>query len=99
MKKTKTKTKTKQPLVFNGLHPLESDAISLFSYTSDPTSHTGTLLLVFRDSGHMYAYDEVEVPVFAEFFNAPSKGRFHAECLRDQYPHRRVDALVTVTLA
>jgi hypothetical protein len=97
--KNHSTNKVKQPVTFNGLHPLESDAIALFSYSSDPATHVGSLLLVFRESAHMYVYDEVEVSVFAEFFNAPSKGKFHSERIQREYPARRVDALVTITLA
>jgi hypothetical protein len=98
MTKNQKTAKTPKPVTFNGLYPCESDAIALFSYALDSKSHTGDLLLVFRDSGHMYVYSEVEAVVFAQFMNSRSKGGFHSGELKPHYPCRRVDSTVTITL-
>jgi lysyl-tRNA synthetase class 2 len=47
------------------------------------------LLVIFQETG-AYTYFDVPRPVYEEFLDAPSKGQFFNEKIRDRYPTERV---------
>jgi hypothetical protein len=68
------------------MEPVEnSHAISAMGY--DQAS--GTLRVTFA-SGGTYEYDDVTPQDYADFKNAESKGRHHAQNIRGKFSHRRV---------
>lgn len=51
-------------------------------------NQTATLRIQFNYG--MYDYHNVPVVIFHNLLNSPSKGRFHAKFIKNQYPYHRV---------
>ena len=63
-----------------------SEAIACAEYDAP----TRTLFVRFT-SGEWYAYLDVAAEVYAQLTQAPSKGRFFRDAVRDRYAYRRLD--------
>ena len=50
----------------------------------------GKLMVRFSD-GDLYVYVGVPGEVYCGFVEAPSKGRYFSEAIRDRYPFNRMD--------
>lgn len=64
---------------------VESEALRRVEYDLP----TRTLFVQFA-SGEWYAYLEVAPDTYARLVEAPSKGRFFQDELRDRYPYQRL---------
>jgi hypothetical protein len=64
---------------------VQSTAIQEIDYHEDH----GKLLVRFRD-GDLYVYVGVPGEVHRSFVAAPSKGRYFAQAIRDQYPFNKI---------
>lgn len=64
---------------------VQSTAIRDIDYEPDH----GKLLVRFSD-GDLYVYVGVPGEVHRSFIEAPSKGRYFAEAIRDQYPFNKM---------
>jgi len=65
--------------------PVSSSSIASIGFDAD----TETLEVEFV-SGRIYRYHDVERDLFEDFRNAPSKGTFFNEHIKDAYPFERV---------
>jgi hypothetical protein len=65
---------------------VESEAIARVEYDA-----SGRTLFVRFTSGEWYAYLDVGGDTYARLRDAPSKGRFFQDEVRDRYPYRRLD--------
>jgi hypothetical protein len=54
----------------------------------DPQGHV--LEIEFQNDG-VYQYEDVEQDIYTDLMAAPSKGRYFAERIRDNYSWRRVE--------
>ena len=64
---------------------VESTAISEIDYEEDH----GKLIVTFQD-GDCYVYVGVPGEVHRSFIDAPSKGRYFSEAIRDRYPFNKM---------
>ncbi|MEU3198815.1 KTSC domain-containing protein [Streptomyces sp. NPDC006996] len=65
--------------------PVASSNVASVGYAAE-----GSILEVGFTSGTVYQYYGVSHSVYTAFLSAPSKGRYHARFIKDQYPFRRV---------
>lgn len=54
-------------------------------------SNTGTLFVVFRDSGAKYAYDEVPASVYDELCSADSMGGYYNKNIKGNYDCTKIE--------
>ncbi len=66
--------------------PIDSSWIRTVTYASDAT------LTVRFHSGAVYRYFTVPRAIVDGFLAAPSKGAYFTRCIRQAFPHTRVDA-------
>lgn len=59
--------------------PVDSSAIAEIGYED------GTLAIRFRSRRELYSFPNVPEQIFKDFLQAPSKGKFYNENIRDIY--------------
>ena len=67
----------------------ESSESSAVSYARYDRQHR-RLYLTFRESGEMYVYVDVPLPIYEALLTAESKGRFINERIKDRYKFQRL---------
>ncbi len=63
--------------------PVESSNLESVGYED------GMLYITFQSSG-TYVYYSVPVTVYEGLMNAPSKGKYFYNCIRDKYQYRKI---------
>jgi hypothetical protein len=67
----------------------EVTSTSIKSVGYDPA--TQTLEVEFKPKGRLYQYANVPEKEYSALLNAPSKGRYFNQYLKDFYPTKRLD--------
>ena len=60
------------------------------SYTDDALDVSGDLIIRFK-GGSIYRYKDVEPSVFWKFYQAESKGKFHAKNIKNKYEFEKIE--------
>jgi hypothetical protein len=66
--------------------PVQSSSVAAIGYER----RRARLLVKFRSSGAVYAYDDVPLKVFQELESAPSKGRYVNHRIKGRYRYERM---------
>jgi hypothetical protein len=69
------------------LRPVQSTSIAAIGYDE----RRSRLLIQFRDTGDIYAYDDVPPHVFRDLQEAPSKGRYVNYEIKGRYRYEKVE--------
>ncbi len=85
-----------QPVNFTAID--KSSTLASYAQVDFGPDRHGDLLLEFKNSG-IYRYKEVDSATVIDFIEAPSKGKFFAAKIRDNFEHSKIDLEITPQIA